>query len=279
VGHGLWTVDLYAQKFQPNKTSATTANHIQPSRKRMNQQRDNQLPSSLGCRKTIGRDSDEAESPASGGRGHQLPPRSHPPWQGNFTSIAPSLILTRSSFWLPPPLTCPPWFSPQSSPSSLAHGRLSFSHTSLQTTPDHLRHRAGLFVTVFSSFFFFCKIIATACSKCKSERSLYAFNDAHVQRSNNFWISTERAIKCVLWPPTQKYQFPWGKFSNIGTLCTELSEFSYDLTQSYQTPVQSNTRKGQNYLSTPKYSINSHIQTEPWVEFEEINACAVKDSH
>jgi hypothetical protein len=92
--------------------------------------------------------------------------------------------------------------------------------------------------------------------------------------------SAPRGPSNVLYDHThKKYQFPWGKFSNIGTLCTELSEFSYDLTQSYQTPVQSNTRKGQNYLSTPKYSINSHIQTEPWVEFEEINACAVKDSH
>ncbi|XP_066377203.1 nifU-like protein 3, chloroplastic [Miscanthus floridulus] len=36
----------------------------------------------------------------------------------------------------------------KSSPSSLAHGRLSFSHTSLQTTPDHRRHRAGWAVRV-----------------------------------------------------------------------------------------------------------------------------------
>ncbi|KAG0515894.1 hypothetical protein BDA96_10G316300 [Sorghum bicolor] len=36
----------------------------------------------------------------------------------------------------------------KSSPSSLAHGRLSFSHMSLQTTPDHRRHRAGWAVRV-----------------------------------------------------------------------------------------------------------------------------------
>ena len=92
---------------------------------------------SNGEGKKISGDSDEALSPASGGRGHghQLPPGGHHP-QGNLPA---SSVLPLGSTDLPL------IFSIQSSPSSLTHGRLGFSHahTSLQTTPNHRGNRPG----------------------------------------------------------------------------------------------------------------------------------------
>jgi len=95
------------------------------------------LPRLQRGEKKISGDSDEALSPASGGRGHghQLPPGGHHP-QGNLPA---SSVLPLGSTDLPL------IFSIQSSPSSLTHGRLGFSHahTSLQTTPNHRGNRPG----------------------------------------------------------------------------------------------------------------------------------------
>ncbi|WVZ78738.1 hypothetical protein U9M48_026398 [Paspalum notatum var. saurae] len=138
---------LRTSKFRPNNAPAP-ANHVQETPHLFflvaNGQKNRQS-------------SDEALSPASGGRGHQLPPRGRPP-QGNLSPR--SHPLDRSSFLLVSPLTYVSSILSTELPK-LPRPWSAQLQPHVATDDAQPPQKPSRFVAVFSA-----KILATACREC-----------------------------------------------------------------------------------------------------------------
>ncbi|KAJ1260616.1 hypothetical protein BS78_10G246000 [Paspalum vaginatum] len=130
MGHGLWTVDLYAQvrtsKFGPNNAPAP-ANHTQERQQRLSfawwRSTTNSVASTLISFFLLVANGQKKSA--------EIQMRLYLRQAAAAATSSPLAATLRKS-----------------SPSSLAHGRLSFGHTTPQKAPNHRRRRAGWAVRV-----------------------------------------------------------------------------------------------------------------------------------